>query len=226
MIKLDDNLLQELGLGALPPEEKKKMLAHIYETLEMRVGMSLAKQMNDGQLQEFEQFINRNDEAGALQWLETNFPNYRDVVAAEFEKLKAEVRQSAPQIMAAASQQQAMPPVQPQQYQQGQQPYGPAPQQQPMQDPYYQQQQPGQQPMGPAPQPYVPQPMQQPMPQQQPAYQQPAPVAPQQQQPYYPPQPQPGQPGPGAQPMGGQGQQPGQPQYPPAQSQSDYDLAA
>jgi hypothetical protein len=145
MIKLDDNLLQELGLGALPPEEKKKMLAHIYETLEMRVGMELAKQMSDQQLNEFEEFINRNDEAGALHWLETNFPNYKDVVAAEFEKLKLEIKQVAHQIVgqhAAAQQQmqqqqQAMPP-QPQYpgngYQQPPQPMppqAPAPPQQP-----------------------------------------------------------------------------------------------
>src|SRR5882724_117476 len=101
MIKLDDNLLNELGLQVLPAEEKKKMLAHIYETLEMRVGMKLAEQMSDAQLDEFEQYINRNDEAGALHWLETNFPNYKDVVAAEFEKLKGEVKQVAPQILAA-----------------------------------------------------------------------------------------------------------------------------
>jgi hypothetical protein len=114
MIKLDDNLLQELGLGTLPPEEKKKMLAHIYETLEMRVGMELAKQMSDAQLNEFEEFINRNDEAGALKWLETNFPNYKDVVAEEFEKLKGEIKQVAPQIVASSSQQpQPQPPMQP-----------------------------------------------------------------------------------------------------------------
>jgi len=105
MIKLDDDLLQELGLAALPAEEKKKLLAHIYETLEMRVGMKLAEQMSDAQLTEFEQFIDRNDEAGALKWLETNFPNYKDVVAAEFERLKTEIRQVAPQILAAGNQQ-------------------------------------------------------------------------------------------------------------------------
>lgn len=115
MIKLDDNLLQELGLGSLPPEEKKKMLAHIYETLEMRVGMELAKQMSDAQLNEFEEFINRNDEAGALKWLETNFPNYKNVVAEEFEKLKGEVSQVAPQIVAASSQAPAQQPAQPDQ---------------------------------------------------------------------------------------------------------------
>ena len=144
MIKLDDTLLQELGLAGLPEEEKKKLLAHIYETLEMRVGMKLAEQMSDAQLSEFEQFIDRNDEGGALQWLETNFPNYKDVVAAEFEKLKGEVLQSAPQILAAGQQapaqqmQQSVPqqPVQPgyQQFQQPpatQQPYYPPQQQMP-----------------------------------------------------------------------------------------------
>lgn len=105
MIKLDDDLLAELGLAALPTEEKKKLLAHIYETLEMRVGMKLAEQMTDAQLTEFEQFIDRNDENGALHWLETNFPNYKDVVAAEFEVLKGEIAQSAPQILASSQQQ-------------------------------------------------------------------------------------------------------------------------
>lgn len=103
MIKLDDDLLAQLGLAGLPADDKKKLLAHIYETLEMRVGMKLAEQMSNEQLTEFEQFIDRNDEAGALQWLETNFPNYKDVVAAEFEVLKAEVAQSAPQILASAT---------------------------------------------------------------------------------------------------------------------------
>jgi hypothetical protein len=121
MIKLDDNLLAELGLQNLPPEEKKALLKHIYETLEMRVGTTLASRMTDAQLDEFEAFINQNDEAGALRWLESNFPNYKDVVAQEFEMLKGEVRQAAPQILASASvaatsapQQQMPQPVQPQ----------------------------------------------------------------------------------------------------------------
>ncbi|OGL34745.1 hypothetical protein A3F05_04180 [Candidatus Saccharibacteria bacterium RIFCSPHIGHO2_12_FULL_47_17] len=101
MFKLDDALLQELGLGNLPPAEKNKMLAHIYETLELRVGMKLAEQMSDAQLDEFEAFIDRNDEAGALKWLETNFPNYKDVVADELEKLKTEIKEQAPQIVQA-----------------------------------------------------------------------------------------------------------------------------
>lgn len=101
MFQLDDNLLRELGLSSLPPAEKNKMLAHIYETLELRVGMKLAEQMSDAQLDEFEKFIDQNDESGALRWLETNFPNYKQVVADELEKLKAEIKHQAPQIVEA-----------------------------------------------------------------------------------------------------------------------------
>jgi predicted RNA-binding Zn ribbon-like protein len=101
-LKIDNSLLQELGLDALPSDEKASLLKHIYETLEMRVGMRLADQMTNEQLDEFERFFNAQDDAGAFQWLETNFPNYKDIVAEEFAKLKHEVAQTAPQILAAA----------------------------------------------------------------------------------------------------------------------------
>lgn len=102
MFKLDNNLLLELGLGSLSHDEKNKMLSHIFETLEMRVGMQLASKMSNDQLDEFEAFIDSNNEAGALKWLETNFPNYKQVVAEELDKLKAEIKAAAPQIIAAA----------------------------------------------------------------------------------------------------------------------------
>lgn len=105
MFKLDNALLEEIGLGSLPTEEKNKMLAHIYETLEMRVGMKLAEQMTNEQLDEFEGFIDRQDEAGALTWLETNFPDYKQVVAQQLEVLKSEIKATAPQIIAASQQQ-------------------------------------------------------------------------------------------------------------------------
>lgn len=155
-LKLDDNLLVELGLGQLPAEEKRAFLAHIYEKLEMNVGVRLAEQMSEQQLLDFEQLINSGDDNGAFQWLETTFPGYKAVVADEFEKLKLEVRQVAPQVLA-ASQQQAIaaqsPGDVPQQY------APPQPQQSPVtlpQQPYNPQQapepQPGySQPMPPSP---------------------------------------------------------------------------
>lgn len=166
MFKLDNNFLIELGLGSLPADEKNKMLAHIYETLEMRVGMKLAEQMTDAQLDEFESYINRNDEAGALSWLESNFPNYKQVVADELEKLKNEIKAVAPSIVAEsmnnANAASAAPPqqqqVQPQQaaqpLQQYQEPQMPPAQSMPQQPPLQPYQQPPQQYQNPQPAQY------------------------------------------------------------------------
>ena len=126
MLRLDNNLLEELGLGALPEDQKRQMLQHIYETLELRVGTHLANQMTDKQLEEFEKFIDAGGDANqaqALQWLEANLPNYKQVVNDTFEALKAEVKQMAPQLLSAAAaqpqpqapQMAAQPPVTPQQ---------------------------------------------------------------------------------------------------------------
>lgn len=112
-IRIDENLLGELGLGSLPKEEKDKLLKQIYETLETRVGMRLAEKMSDEQLDEFEGFIDTNDEKGALSWLEGNFPNYPKVVAEELEKLKAEIKQNSAQILAAANTTSQTPPAAP-----------------------------------------------------------------------------------------------------------------
>ena len=186
-IKIDNELLQQLGLATLPDAEKNSLLRHIYETLEMRVGMRLADQMTNEQLDEFEKYFDAKDDAGAFKWLETNFPNYKEIVQEEFDKLKVEVGQSAPQILQASQQAAAA---------------GPAPQ--PAVDP-------GQQQMPPQPQPYqqapaAPQPPQAPgyQPQAAPApaqpYAAPVPQAAPQQQPYQsPPYQQPPQTAPGTQ---------------------------
>ena len=100
MLKIDNSLLEEVGLAALPAAEKNSFLKHVYETLEMRVGIRLADQMTNQQLDEFEKYFEAKDDAGAFKWLETNFPNYKEIVQQEFDKLKDEVAQTAPQILA------------------------------------------------------------------------------------------------------------------------------
>lgn len=115
MIRIDDTLLEEIGLISLPKAERDQMLRQIYETLEMRVGMKLAERMSDQQLDEFERFIDTNDEAGALKWLENNFPDYKQVVADELEKLKTEIKQDSGKIIEAMRAQGLQPQAQPQQ---------------------------------------------------------------------------------------------------------------
>ncbi len=111
MFKLDNAFLQDLGLGELPPQEKNMMLKHIYDTLELRVGKKLAERMTELQVTEFEQLmpsqtdtkeVQAQKQNSSLQWLETNFPDYKQVVASELEKLKQEVKLAAPQILEAS----------------------------------------------------------------------------------------------------------------------------
>jgi hypothetical protein len=103
MFKLDKEFVDECGLGGLTPDRANQFLAWFYGQLEIRVGMRLAKQMTNAQLDEFEAFITADDEAGALGWLEANYPNYPDVVRDELEKLKLEVIARSADLVHAAS---------------------------------------------------------------------------------------------------------------------------
>ena len=74
-IKLDDSLLDELGLGGLPEVEKKPFLRQLYEELEKRVGTRLAAGMSDEQLSQFERFA-AGDIAYAHSYLDGAKPNW------------------------------------------------------------------------------------------------------------------------------------------------------
>ncbi len=80
MLKIDNTLLEEVGLGVLPVQVKNQLLQTIYETLESRVGTRLADQMSDEQLDEFEKFID-GDTTFSQQWLTTNTPGYEQTEA-------------------------------------------------------------------------------------------------------------------------------------------------
>ena len=102
MYQLDDKFLQDLGLGGMPDDQKRAFLQHLYEELELRVGTRLSEGMTDEQLSEFERLIDVNDQQGALHWLETNRPNYKQVVAEELEKLRQEIIQNRDAILGGA----------------------------------------------------------------------------------------------------------------------------
>lgn len=137
MFQLDDQFLQDVGLGGMPADQKQAFLQHIYSELELRVGTKLSEGLSDGQMAEFEAFIDRDAEAveqwfgahlpdyaeqqdyqqlknsapesasaldvlseyGSLKWLELNRPDYRQVVAAELEKMKQEIIQNKDSIL-------------------------------------------------------------------------------------------------------------------------------
>ena len=77
MFQLDDQFLNDVGLGGLPEDQKKPFLQLTYDRLEYQVGIALSDGMSDAQLEEFEKIIDRDD-AIITAWLTTNAPNYKD----------------------------------------------------------------------------------------------------------------------------------------------------
>ena len=101
MFHLNNEWLESLGLAELPAIRKSELLVHAYDTLSMRVGKRLAESMTKAELDEFEGYIDRDDDAGALRWLQTNFPQYKEIVAEGLAALTEEIRTVADKILAA-----------------------------------------------------------------------------------------------------------------------------
>lgn len=99
MFQLDDDFLVSVGLGDMPGDQKEAFKEHLLEELELRVGMRLSEGMSEDQLGEFEKLVNDNNEDGAVNWLETNRPDYKQVVADEMDKLRQEVSANSKAIL-------------------------------------------------------------------------------------------------------------------------------
>lgn len=76
MFQLDDNFLQDVGLGSLPDDQKQAFLQHIYQELELRVGTKLSEGLSEAQMAEFEAFVDQNEDK-VIAWFEKNLPDYQ-----------------------------------------------------------------------------------------------------------------------------------------------------
>ena len=92
MIRLDNEFVRSLGLDSGEVGPANRLRRSFYETLELRVGRRLASRMSLRELDQFEDYIVRNDEAGALAWLDRHQPDYRLVVQEEFDLLRSMLR--------------------------------------------------------------------------------------------------------------------------------------
>ena len=88
-MEFDERFLQEMGLSAMPEEEKQKFLDYLQEELEVRIGERISRGLTEVQLNEFDMIT---DQAEATKWLEKNRPDYRDIVNRTIEEMKAEIR--------------------------------------------------------------------------------------------------------------------------------------
>jgi len=96
MFQLDDKFLQDVGLGDLPADQKQAFLDHFREQLELRVGTRLSEGLSDAQLEEFEAFIDRNEER-VNAWIQANVPDYENDQI--YQQLKSGAPENIPQLV-------------------------------------------------------------------------------------------------------------------------------
>ncbi len=88
-MNFDDKFLQEMGLSAMPEDQKQKFLDYVQEELEVRIGERISKGLTEAQLSEFDAITNPAD---AARWLEKNRPDYREIVTRTINEMKEEIR--------------------------------------------------------------------------------------------------------------------------------------
>jgi histidinol dehydrogenase len=92
LVKIDDQFLTDLGLAHLTDEEKQEVAEKIRTALESKVGIKLAHSLNEDQLNEFNGIIGGDDPKAAMDWMEKNMPNYRDVVMDELDAIIDQIK--------------------------------------------------------------------------------------------------------------------------------------
>ncbi|MDO4612256.1 MAG: DUF5663 domain-containing protein [Candidatus Saccharibacteria bacterium] len=95
-MQFDENFLQEMGLSAMPEEQKVKFLNYVQEELEVRIGERISRGLTDIQLNEFDMIT---DPVEAAKWLEKNRPDYREIVNRTVEEMKEAIRNSRSQLI-------------------------------------------------------------------------------------------------------------------------------
>ena len=84
-MKLNEQFLDEVGLGALPPQEKQAFLEYLYSEVELRVGDALSHNMTPEQVVEFKKIADK-DSSFIMNWLSAFVPMYHSDTL--FEKIQ------------------------------------------------------------------------------------------------------------------------------------------
>lgn len=97
-MQFDEKFLQEMGLSAMPEDQKQKFLDYVQEELEVRIGERISKGLTEVQLNEFDMIT---DPREAANWLEKNRPDYREIVARTIVEMKQEIRANRAKLVGA-----------------------------------------------------------------------------------------------------------------------------
>ncbi len=94
-MEFNEEFLKEVGLAAMPEEEKRAFVEYAQEELEVRIGEEIAKGIEPEKMREFEEA----DDETALRWLKENKPDYKEIVKKTVSELKDEISRNKDRIL-------------------------------------------------------------------------------------------------------------------------------
>ena len=94
-MEFNEEFLKEVGLAAMPEEEKRAFVEYAQEELEVRIGEEIAKGVEPEKMREFEEA----DDETALRWLKENKPDYKEIVKKTVSELKDEISRNKDRIL-------------------------------------------------------------------------------------------------------------------------------
>ena len=97
-MEFNENFLQEMGLSAMPADQKAKFLDYVQRELEIRIGERVSRGLTEYQLAEFD---NITEPREAAKWLEKNRPDYREIVNRTIKEMKDEIRANRSKLISA-----------------------------------------------------------------------------------------------------------------------------
>lgn len=92
LVTIDEKFLSDIGLVDLSAEEKQQAMEDIKIALESRVGVKLTQGLSDDQVDQFNNILSGDDMNVAMEWMDTNIPNYRDVVMLELDAIVEQIK--------------------------------------------------------------------------------------------------------------------------------------
>ena len=94
-MEFDEGFLREVGLSAMPENQKQAFLEYAEEELEVRIGEKISAGIQPEKLREFEGLEGEE----AVNWLKENKPNFVEIVDETISELKREISENRERIL-------------------------------------------------------------------------------------------------------------------------------
>lgn len=90
-MQFDDQFFNDIGMAEASAEAKAQLTEKVAELVQTRLSQRLSEVLSDEQAEHFSALIDAGQENEAFNYLESSYPQYQQLVAAEIDRAKQEL---------------------------------------------------------------------------------------------------------------------------------------